>query len=116
MPETKQPYVLVGTPWGEWADCTDCEARWLDQYRETDPMRWLSRRMIVCPTCGNKRCPKATQHDNACTDSNEYGQEGSAYGGLPTLPLTPELQSFVDSLSEGKGTQPAPGSETAREA
>lgn len=34
---------------------------------------------IVCPTCGNKRCPKATHHDNECTGSNEPGQEGSRY-------------------------------------
>ena len=36
-------------------------------------------RFIVCPDCGNKRCPKATHHDNACTDSNEPGQKGSRY-------------------------------------
>jgi hypothetical protein len=39
----------------------------------------LRRRFIVCPTCGNKRCPKATYHDNACTGSNEPGQPGSSY-------------------------------------
>ena len=36
---------------------------------------------IVCPTCGNKRCPKATQHDNTCGKSNAPGQLGSWYGG-----------------------------------
>lgn len=36
-------------------------------------------RMILCPICGNKRCPRATHHDNACTGSNETGQEGSRY-------------------------------------
>lgn len=36
-------------------------------------------RMIVCPDCGNKRCPKANDHRNACTGSNAPGQEGSAY-------------------------------------
>ena len=35
--------------------------------------------MILCPNCGNKRCPKATDHNNACTNSNEVGQEGSRY-------------------------------------
>lgn len=39
----------------------------------------LSYPFIVCPTCGNKRCPKATHHDNACTDSNDVGQIGSRY-------------------------------------
>ncbi len=27
--------------------------------------------MIVCQICGNKRCPHATDHRNACTGSNE---------------------------------------------
>jgi len=36
-------------------------------------------RMFLCPTCGNKRCPKATYHDNKCTGSNAPGQEGSDY-------------------------------------
>lgn len=36
-------------------------------------------RMIVCPDCGNKRCPKATDHRNECTGSNKPGQAGSAY-------------------------------------
>ena len=35
--------------------------------------------MLCCPECGNKRCPRANDHDNACTDSNEPGQPGSAY-------------------------------------
>lgn len=35
--------------------------------------------MVLCPTCGNKRCPHATDHDLACTNSNEPGQKGSAY-------------------------------------
>lgn len=36
-------------------------------------------RFIVCSTCGNKRCPKATDHELACTNSNEFGQAGSRY-------------------------------------
>lgn len=39
--------------------------------------------MILCPTCGNKRCPHATDHRHACTGSNEPGQPGSWYGGMP---------------------------------
>ena len=34
---------------------------------------------IVCPDCGNKRCPKATDHNLACTKSNRPGQKGSRY-------------------------------------
>ena len=36
-------------------------------------------RMVLCPDCGNKRCPKANNHGNACTGSNATGQPGSAY-------------------------------------
>ena len=35
--------------------------------------------MITCPICGNKRCPKASNHELDCTDSNDTGQEGSIY-------------------------------------
>lgn len=35
--------------------------------------------MIVCPDCGNKRCPRATDHRLKCTGSNEVGQIGSMY-------------------------------------
>jgi len=36
-------------------------------------------RMILCPTCGNKRCPHASDHLLACTGSNDPGQPGSVY-------------------------------------
>lgn len=42
--------------------------------------------MILCPDCGNKRCPKANDHRNACTNSNEPGQPGSAYPSGVALP------------------------------
>lgn len=35
--------------------------------------------MILCPRCGNKRCPLANDHRNECTGSNDAGQPGSAY-------------------------------------
>lgn len=46
--------------------------------KATDPNYTISH-MIVCSQCGNKRCPHATNHNNACTDSNEPGQPGSRY-------------------------------------
>lgn len=53
------------------ADCIRCwEAEGADPF---------SRRMFTCPKCGNKRCPKATDHRNDCTASNEPGQPGSDY-------------------------------------
>jgi hypothetical protein len=36
-------------------------------------------RMIVCALCGNKRCPKATNHELDCTLSNDPGQPGSRF-------------------------------------
>jgi len=36
-------------------------------------------RMICCPTCGHKRCPKASDCSLDCTNSNEAGQPGSCY-------------------------------------
>ena len=36
----------------------------------------MQRKFIVCPDCGNKRCPKAQHHDRACTRSNATGQPG----------------------------------------
>ena len=33
----------------------------------------------VCEVCGNKRCPHHTDHELACTDSNEPGQKGSIW-------------------------------------
>ena len=50
---------------------------------ERDDLLTLASTMIVCPTCGNKRCPHATDHRHACTGSNEPGQTGSWYGGMP---------------------------------
>jgi hypothetical protein len=47
---------------------------------------YLATTFVVCPDCGNKRCPKATDHLNACTDSNEAGQTGSVFGGVCIYP------------------------------
>lgn len=43
------------------------------------PMSMTDMRMILCAQCGNKRCPHAADHRNACTNSNEPGQPGSNY-------------------------------------
>lgn len=51
--------------------------------RTCRPITLNDMRFVVCPECGNKRCPKANNHRNACTGSNEPGQEGSAYPDSP---------------------------------
>lgn len=43
------------------------------------PITMADMRMVLCPACGNKRCPHGNDHRNACTGSNERGQAGSAY-------------------------------------
>lgn len=47
------------------------------------PVTLNDMRFVVCPDCGNKRCPRANDHRNACARSNEPGQEGSAYPAAP---------------------------------
>jgi len=51
-----------------------CHACW--PIAATDPGSMFMR---LCPSCGNKRCPKANDHRHDCTGSNEPGQPGSAY-------------------------------------
>ncbi|HIC6885009.1 TPA: hypothetical protein ACW5L5_000118 [Salmonella enterica subsp. enterica] len=51
--------------------------------RTCRPVTFTDSRFVVCPECGNKRCPHANDHRNACTGSNEPGQEGSAYPEAP---------------------------------
>lgn len=43
------------------------------------PLDFRMHRMFVCTACGNKRCPHAADHRNACTGSNAPGQNGSPY-------------------------------------
>lgn len=40
------------------------------------PVSFGDMRMVLCPVCGNKRCPRASNHVYACTGSNEVGQVG----------------------------------------
>lgn len=59
------------------------------------PFDYERPRMIVCAICGNKRCPHATDHRNACTNSNEPGQPGSSYG--------PAIGASMAGAAEGGG-------------
>jgi hypothetical protein len=57
--------------------CISCDEAGRDRYTGA---RRVMRRFCVCPDCGNKRCPRATHHDNPCSGSNAPGQFGSRYG------------------------------------
>ena len=50
--------------------------------RTCRPITMADMRMVLCPTCGNKRCPKASDHRHTCHGSNEPGQPGSAHPKL----------------------------------
>lgn len=63
--------------------------------RTCRPVTMNDMRFVVCPECGNKRCPRANDHRNACTGSNEPDQEGSAY---PTAPQ----QEVKAALKQGR--------------
>lgn len=53
------------------------------------PVTISDMRFVVCPECGNKRCPHANDHRHACTGNNEPGQEGSAYPAAPQQEVAP---------------------------
>lgn len=58
----------AGLPAIEGCRCEACE-----------PNTLANMRFITCAICGNKRCPHAADHRNACTNSNEPGQKGSSW-------------------------------------
>ncbi|MFB4584463.1 hypothetical protein ACE3JG_18250 [Enterobacter hormaechei subsp. oharae] len=68
------------------------------------PMTFSDSRLVVCPECGNKRCPHANDHRNACTASNEPGQDGSAYPAAPqqevTQALAKGMERYGDAMNE----------------
>ena len=58
----------------------------------------LLDRMILCSECGNKRCPKATNHELQCTNSNAPNQAGSIYN-------TPPQRTWVGLTDEDMPTK-----------
>lgn len=71
---------IEGLPqWFRGCGCWTCTS---ERVSKLEFPRNMSMPFIVCPDCGNKRCPKATHHDQDCSGSNEPEQPGSRYGGL----------------------------------
>ncbi|MCO8088193.1 hypothetical protein [Acinetobacter indicus] len=93
-------------------DCHAC-------YRENGEM---PSRMVLCPKCGNKRCPKAQDHRYQCTRSNEVGQMGILDGEVEQKSLNGEslvsrLSRYDQVAQENAKTWKAklePGEQTAR--
>jgi len=61
---------------GNCGNCWKCKE---EQVNANPGLIFVIQDMTACPECGNKRCPKASDHRNNCTGSNEPGQEGSIY-------------------------------------
>ena len=83
----------VQAPVGD--DCGHCHS--------CAPITMENMRMILCVICGNKRCPHANDHRNACTGSNTPGQPGSAYpstaaSGSPHEAPEPDTPKPVDEV------------------
>lgn len=60
------------------ADCNACASDKFTQRGGWDSDSFLGHPSMYS-RCGNKRCPCAAHHDNACTGSNATGQTGSLY-------------------------------------
>lgn len=74
-------HLIVYTPGEPFDYCRRCQAAESQLIEDLigGPHWMTGQMMILCPTCGNKRCPHATDHLNACTGSNDPGQPGSVY-------------------------------------
>jgi hypothetical protein len=70
----------------------ECWCHKCNENRLVNNIPFSATRMILCPTCGNKRCPKASDHCLDCTDSNEPNQPGSLY----TTPPATQPEQVVD--------------------
>lgn len=70
-------YTSGSRCWG----CEKCDAAERAAIGRLIGDEWLALcgHMILCPDCGNKRCPRATHHANPCSGSNDSGQPGSSY-------------------------------------
>ena len=72
------------------------------------PISMADMRFVVCPDCDNKRCPKANDHRNACTNSNEVGQKGSSWEHVKPL-AQPEQDHIPDARKMVTEQEPVVG-------
>ena len=88
---------LYTAPQGD--GCGNCHACLVGVIENHMPV--TSQRMIVCSDCGNKRCPKASNHRHKCTGSNEVGQYGSIYTAPREL-SDEEIDSLIAEYKIGE--------------
>ena len=73
-----------------------------EQKPVADAYTFAEMRFVVCPNCGNKRCPKANDHRNDCTNSNEVGQKGSSWEHVKPL-AQPEQEPVAKVVCNSAG-------------
>lgn len=76
-PSLDSSQIIAESPSGNSPVIPDCSCG------TCRPVTFTDSRFVVCSECGNKRCSHANDHRNACTGSNEPGQEGRAYPAAP---------------------------------
>lgn len=87
--------------------CRRCSEEWIESgHGPTPPLEGINGVwwMVLCETCGNKRCPHASDHRFSCTNSNEPGRPGSDYGPPSEAPTPPaggerEAKAYVDFVA-----------------
>jgi hypothetical protein len=77
-----------------------CWCHKCNEHNTVNGLPFSMTQMILCPECGNKRCPKASDHQLDCTGSNKAGQHGSVYTAPQPVP--------VKTYSDGKPWPVAP--------
>ena len=73
--KTEHGHLIFSTP-GATCPCLTCDTERVKKLVDLtgDFTFGLDGGMVLCPACGNKRCPAATHHDYTCTGSNLPGQ------------------------------------------
>lgn len=65
--------------------------------------------MVLCPKCGNKRCPHAENHKYKCTGSNAVDQigENECIDWNLDKPTVDELYKYLEMYDAGSLTKAA---------
>jgi hypothetical protein len=79
--------VLLATPPAPQSVPVKCWCHKCNEHNTVNGLPFSMTQMILCPECGNKRCPKASDHQLDCTGSNEAGQHGSVYTAPQPVPV-----------------------------
>jgi hypothetical protein len=82
----------------------ECWCHKCNENKLVNNIQFSMTRMILCPTCGNKRCPKASDHRLVCTESNDPNQQGSIYTTPPAAqPAHGDIRALKHRIHELEG-------------